>query len=125
MKKILIGLFTVIVAFILTACSSDNLSGEYYWVRSGDDIEKVLVVDKDGGTYEDEGTHSIVDVDRKKKQFTVNMYGRDYIIYYELKEDGEIILNASSYGGGLWSDIHYYKKDSEALKRAIEKEKSN
>lgn len=122
-KKILGVLLLVFSAFLLVGCSSkNNLSGEYYWVRGADYLDKQVVInaDNDSGTMDIDGFDcAITSIDKNKKQFFVNGYGREYVFPYTYEDNGTLRIDMGS------STVEFYKKDSGALKKAIEEEKNN
>lgn len=119
-KKLLAVLLAVMSVFLLVACSSkDDLSGEYYWINEYRNELTVTISDNASGTIDVDGvTYSITNVDTDKKQITVNA-GSDYVVPY-IYEDGILTLTEDSLYGSSY-EASYYKKDSEACKKALKK----
>lgn len=114
MKKMLIGMFTVLSIFILSACGSDSLSGDYtgtvtlLWVEStstmrfdGDSITEV----NSEGEETNSGTYEIID---DELIMTINQYN----IRAELSEDRESFTVTSADGlVQMLSGVTYTKAD--------------
>lgn len=118
MKKwirfILLG-FSVL---LLASCTKkDSLSGKYYDIYDG---EATLVMEftDNGGRFYKEGTHAITDIDTKNHTFTFSDNGKDYVVTYDLKNDGSMNYDMGNYMTGSNKDTAY-KEGSEAYKREM------
>lgn len=122
-KKLLATLLAVMSVFLLVACSSnDDLSGKWYGVDYKG--KKVLVLDINGGsgTLDFENKVSITNVDTKHKTFSF-ADGKEYTVSYTIDDD-VLTVNYGSYIFSGSTEYKYYRENSEALKKAIEKQKN-
>ncbi|WP_033153447.1 hypothetical protein [Streptococcus equinus] len=122
-KKLLATFLAVMSVFLLVACSSnDDLSGKWYGVDYKG--KKVLVLDINGGsgTLDFENKVSITNVDTKHKTFSF-ADGKEYTVSYTIDDD-VLTVNYGSYIFSGSTEYKYYRENSEALKKAIEKQKN-
>ena len=110
MKKLFTLLFLGIAALFLISCSKqDSLNGESYWI---DDVRNdlVLTIDNNKGTINSDGGYSIT-LDMDKKTYKTSSGTTNDYTY----KDGVFTANLT----GVKRD--YYKKGSEAYKKALKK----
>ena len=116
MKKLLSLLALGLMVILLASCSKkDDLSGDYYWISENRN-QKILTINGDTGVLESEGTHK-VKIDKETNTFEIKGF-MNPTVKYEYK-DGVLTANLT----GVKRD--YYKKGSDAYKKAIEKDGYN
>lgn len=122
-KKLLVALLAVMSVFLVVACSSnDDLSGKWYGVDYKGEKVLVLDINGDSGTLDFENKASITNVDTKHKTFSF-ADGKEYTVSYTIDDD-VLTVNYGSYIFSGSTEYKYYRENSEALKKAIEKQKN-
>ncbi len=118
MKRIFSLILLGVATIFLVACSNQNsLDGKYYDIYDGE-AELILEFDGSGGKFYEEGTHAITDIDTDNQTFTFSANGREFVVTYNLKEDGTLEYDTGDFLTSGNADIAY-KKDSEAYKEAL------
>lgn len=112
MKK-LFGLLALgLTVILLASCSKkDDLSGDYYWISENRN-QKILTINGDTGVLESEGTHK-VKIDKKTNTFEIKGFMNPTVKY--IYKDGVLTANLTGV------KRKYYKKGSEAYKKALKK----
>ena len=82
----------------------------------------VLDINGDSGTLDFENKVSITNVDTKHKTFSF-ADGKEYTVSYTIDDD-VLTVNYGSYIFSGSTEYKYYRENSEALKKAIEKQKN-
>jgi len=114
MNKILILLFLTILSMPLISCSNQRnqtLDGEYYWVSESRN-ERAFTISGNKGILDSSVADNFV-IDRKNE--TIELMGSQMLnrTTSYIYEDGVFTVDIS----GVERD--YYKKDSEAYKKAL------
>ncbi|MCO4521056.1 hypothetical protein Si102_00212 [Streptococcus infantarius subsp. infantarius] len=118
MKKVISLMILGISLIFLASCSKqNNLDGKYYNVYDGN-TKLILEINGDSGKFYKEGTHAITDVDTKNQTFTFSTNGRDYVVTYNLNEDGTLNYDTESFMTGS-NKFVAYKEGSESYKEAM------
>lgn len=121
MKKLFTLLFLGMAALFLISCSKqqNTLDGKYYDIYDSK-AKLVLEFNGNGGRFYENGTRAITNIDTENKTFTFSVNGRDFVVTYDLKEDGTLEYDTGSYFTSGNKNTAY-KKDSEAYKKNIKK----
>lgn len=112
MKRLLTAFILGLTTLFLVACSNQNsLDGEYYEIDEYSN-DKIVVIDGDKGTIYADGSTNNMTVDTDLQTFEVSGF-LDPTVPYEYK-DGVLTVDISG-------EETYYKKGSDAYKKALEK----
>lgn len=122
MKKFLKLILLNFVVIFLVACSKQNsLDGKYYDIYDSE-AKLILEFNGFGGRFYVEGTHAITDIDTDNRTFTFSSNGREFVVTYNLREDGTLDYDTGDFLTGSNKNVAY-KKDSDAYKEALDNKK--